>query len=245
MSIEIVAELGVNHLGDTDKLLALAAAAKSAGASSCKVQAYDADRLIARRGITDTETIDLLKRAELSDDQLDTLAQWCRDNEYRWFASVFQVEQVERVLSRGACALKIGHAEAQTYPALLGACFGAAEKHKIDVWISNPGTPKGYLHSRERPVLCISSYPADGREPALRFLGDGTYHGYSSHFTDYRIPAAAALRGAEYIEAHLMLGNRFPMTPKWDSKEPEAAWSLSPDDFAAMVRLIREYESWL
>ena len=82
--------------------------------------------------------------------------------------------------------------------------------------------------------------------------------GYSSHHTDYRIPAAAALRGAEYIEAHLMLGEweRVPnkKTPQclmrdYDSRcttgEPEAEWSLSPEDFAAMVELIREYESWL
>lgn len=245
MSVFIVAEAGVNHLGDRAKMLALCDAAKAAGADAVKFQAYDTERLCTRRW-TDIrnvplDTINLLRDSELSDADLDAIAAHCKAIGIKWFASVFDPSQIERVLSRGACALKIGHAE-RNY----GELVSAARRSGKRFWISVvPGDHPGRGGMWRNTVLCTPEYPATS-PPRLQTVGDAHpideweemdpgYKGFSSHYTDYRIPAAAALRGAEYIEAHLKLSD----------DDPEAAWSLSPDDFAAMVKLIREYSSWL
>lgn len=223
MSVFIAAECGVNHLGDRSKMLALCDAAKQAGADAVKFQAYNAEELVKRRGKGD---LALLKQCELSDADLDAIAAHCKAIGLKHFYSVFDPSQVERVLSRGACCLKIGHAEADWFE-LLMACRRSFRR----VYVSNLPL---YLHGKGENVLevfCCGEYPA--KTPSLRHVG--MWRGFSSHYQDYRIPAAAALRGAEYIEAHLKLSDT----------DPEAAWSLSADHFSEMVRLIREYETWL
>jgi sialic acid synthase SpsE len=227
MSVFVVAEAGCNHAGDRAKMLALCDAAKQAGADAVKFQAYSMEKLVQRRKMTDMDAIELLRRSQLTDDDLDAIAAHCKKIGIKWFASVFNPSQIERVLSRGACALKIGHAEAD-WAELIRACYAALGPGG-PVWISN-----GPLGN----VVCSAAYPADGTPPRLGGIDNegGYWRGFSSHYTDYHIPAAAALRGAEYIEAHLCVG---------DTDEPEFIWSLDPFEFEKMVKLIREYETWL
>ncbi len=237
----IVAECGVNHLGDRAKMLAFCDAAKACGADAVKFQAYQSEMLALRRGMlrkTPTglwealpehqATYSLLRKASLMDADLDAISAHCKAIGFEWFASVFDPSQVERVLSRGACCLKIGHKEA-AWRELFDACHDARPKEKngaqpMPVWVSG--------HN----VVGVWEYPAVS-PPRLGRLRDNNalYRGYSSHFADYRIPAAAALRGAEYIEAHMKLSDT----------DPEAAWSLSVEDFTKMVKLAKEFESWL
>jgi sialic acid synthase SpsE len=228
----IVAEAGVNHLGDRAKMLAFCDAAKACGADAVKFQAYNTRALIERRNITDGKTRALLRKAELSDADLDAIAEHCKAIGFKWFASVFDPSQVERVLSRGACALKIGHAEAR-YDELIDTCL----HWRTDVWVSNRETEQrkdGFV----RGVHCVEEYPATSK-PALVLVDamedGGPFCGFSSHYQDWRIPAAAGMRGAEYIEAHVKLADN----------DEEAAWSLSVEDFGKMSKQIREFESWL
>lgn len=229
MSAFIVAECGVNFDGDRRRIPQFIDAAKRAGASATKWQAFDKDKLIARRGITDEKTICLLEKCELTDRDLDMIAAHSKAVGLPWFASVFDPSQVERVLSRGACALKIGHKEAD-WEELVSVC----QKTDSYTWISNP--PPWAMGLRTSAVLCVVEYPAISHPSRWSEIRDfDWYRGVSSHYADYRIPAAAALRGAEYIEAHFRLSD----------SDPEAAWSLSEEDFGKMVKLAREYESWL
>lgn len=225
----IVAEAGCNHLGDRAKMLAFCDAAKACGADAVKFQAYDTTALIKRRGITDAKTINLLMESELLDADLDAIAAHCKAIGFKWFASVFDPSQIERVLSRGACALKIGHAE-EYWSELVEACQDR-EDYDCPLWISH-AAGQG---ERRGNVLCRAEYPATSRPVLDSVGGEMGYSGFSSHYTDYRIPAAAALCGAGYIEAHLKLSDA----------DPEAAWSLSVEDFTKMVKLAKEFESWL
>lgn len=239
MSCFAVCEAGVNHLGGRSKMLALCDAAKAVGATAIKFQAYNANKLIARRGITDEKTCSLLRAAELIDADLAAIAERCEAIGLRWFASVFDPAQVARVLRYGACALKIGHKEAD-YTELVDAC--AAEcMTGMQLWISktdgiskpSPANLVSYFY-----VHCVAEYPATS-PPKLHVIRreycPGDVSGFSSHYQDWRIPAAAALRGARYIEFHLKLSDT----------DPEATWSLSTEDAAKCCAQIREYEKWL
>ena len=232
MGCFIVAEAGINHMGSRTTMLLLCDAAKRAGADAVKFQAYDTDALIARRGSGDR---DLLKQCELSDDDLEVIADYCLREGIKWFASVFDPSQVERVLRFGACALKIGHAEAGWHE-LIDTAHNKASS-SVPMWISNPKFRWSPTSSAWQGVHCVCEYPATSG-PRLGVIGSEAFmqpSGFSSHYTDWRIPAAAALRGASYVEAHLKLSD----------SDPEAAWGLSVEDFGKMVRQIREYETWL
>lgn len=234
----ICAEAGVNHLGDRAKMLALCDAAKAAGADAVKFQAYDTYRLMERRhqlepsGPTEfdwgghltpmsehMDTFHLLKKAELSDKHLDAIAAHCKSIGIKWFASVFDPGQIERVLSRGACALKIGHAEAG-YGELVGAVCEAGKDSGVPVWISGVN------------VYGVWKYPAECGPDWAMFTAPGV-GGFSSHWRDWRVPAEAGRRGAKYLEVHLALSDA----------DPEAAWSLRADELAVMVEDIKCHES--
>lgn len=216
MGCFIVAEAGINHMGSWTAMLLLCDAAKQAGADAVKFQAYDTDALIARRGSGDRE---LLKKCELSDDDLEHISEYCKLIGIKWFASVFDPSQVARVLRYGACALKIGHKECG-WEELVNTC--SREWRRGPLFISGVD------------ICGTWEYPATS-PPCLLQIDRRDVIGFSSHYADWRIPAAAALRGAHYIEAHLKLSD----------SDPEAAWSLSVEDFTKMVKQIREYETWL
>ena len=233
MSAFIVSEIGVNWDGDRLRIPAFIDAAKATGASACKFQAFNAKALIARRGITDAKTIALLERCELSDADLDAISAHCKAIGFKWGYSVFDETQVERVGSRGAAFLKIGHKEA-AWENLLVAANLYAFQNKIPCYAS--GEYMAGLHSIQW-VHCIQEYPATS-PPKLGKINNGLFGsqiGFSSHYRNPHIPASAALRGATYIEAHLSLA----------TTEPEAAWSLNPHEFKHMVTMAREAEKWL
>lgn len=233
----IVAECGCNWNGDRARIPEFIQAAKNAGATHVKFQAYSTDKLVARRGITAADMfgaeplIGFLRRNELTDADLDLIAAESKRVSIPWFCSVFDPSQVERVLSRGACALKIGHKEAD-WQQLIDACDGLNP-----LFISFPRSPEwtDALPDNATFVYCVAEYPAE-RPPQL-----GRVHrshqdiGFSSHYKDWRIPAAAALRGATYIEAHFYI----------NAEEPEQPWSLHCSDFAKMAAAVKEYATWL
>lgn len=236
MSVFVAAEIGVAWNGQRERIPAFMQAAKDAGASAVKLQAFNAAKLIERRGIApDTmlqdkwNVCDLLRRCELTDADLDMIAVESQRIGLPHFYSVFDPSQIERVLSRGACALKIGHAESG-WTELASAC-SQQKPEAMKVYVSNEDWPlRGFVG-----VHCVEEYPATSRPELGSIHHSSLYQGFSSHYTDYRIPAAAALRGAEYVEAHMKLS----------AADPEAAWSLSVEDFGKMVKLIREYSAWL
>lgn len=225
MSAFIVAEVGVNHMGSRGAMLTFCEAAKDIGADAVKFQAYNALKLFEKRQLTDFNVAELLQATELSDDDFAAISEHCKTINLKWFASVFDPDQPARVLNHGACALKIGHAEAD-WTELRDACL----KLRKEVWVS--GAQNHWAGGDIRGVLCTQEYPA--KSPPRLGLIPACYSGFSSHYQDYRIPAAAALRYASYIEAHLKLSD----------DDYEAKWSLSIADFKNMVKLIREYESW-
>lgn len=255
----IVVEAGVNHLGDRAKMLAFCDAAKACGADAVKFQAYNAVALVKRRA--GSGDLKLLKKCELSDADLDAISAHCEAIGSKWGASVFDLKQPARCWKRGASFLKIGHAENKWKELNVCASDIVYDGPRYgSLYVSfHPSQWKRARRTNGQAVLNPKGYPCR-RKPRLELLGhsnelsDATigwderherpivrkdytpdFEGFSSHFKNYRIPAAAALRGAEYIEAHLKLSD----------SDPEAAWSLSVGDFTKMVKLAREYESWL
>ena len=97
--------------------------------------------------------------------------------------------------------------------------------------------------AREIALLrCNSAYPAPPSEFDLRTISHMTATwsvpvGLSDHTLGTTVAVAATALGATLIEKHLTLSRLDP--------SPDSEFSLEPDEFAAMVRAVRETEAAL
>jgi len=100
------------------------------------------------------------------------------------------------------------------------------------------GTPRAHI----TVLHCNTEYPTPMQDVNLRAMGNirdalGVAVGYSDHTSGIEAPIAAVALGATVIEKHLTLDRNLP--------GPDHKASLEPDEFAAMVRAIRNIEQAL
>ena len=97
--------------------------------------------------------------------------------------------------------------------------------------------------AREIALLkCTSAYPAPPAEMNLRTIPDlaesfGVPVGISDHTSGTTIPIAAVAVGASLIEKHFKLTE--------DEEGPDSTFSITPEEFRAMVDAVRETEQAL
>lgn len=98
------------------------------------------------------------------------------------------------------------------------------------------------LRRRVTLLHCVTEYPAPHEAVNLRAMATlaaafGLPVGYSDHTVGIEVAIAAVARGATVIEKHLTLDRKLP--------GPDQAASIEPDEFAALVRAIRNVEAAL
>ena len=91
-------------------------------------------------------------------------------------------------------------------------------------------------------MKCTSSYPAPIDAANLRMIPDmkeryGVRVGLSDHSMGSIVPAAAVALGAEMVEKHFILDRRLG--------GPDAAFSMEPEEFREMIKVIRDTEKSL
>jgi pseudaminic acid synthase len=91
-------------------------------------------------------------------------------------------------------------------------------------------------------LKCTSSYPAPLEEINLRTIPNladtfNTVVGLSDHTLGIAVPIASVAFGAKVIEKHFILDRKMG--------GPDAAFSMEPDEFRAMVEAVREVEKAL
>jgi N-acetylneuraminate synthase len=91
-------------------------------------------------------------------------------------------------------------------------------------------------------LKCTSAYPSPPEDMNLRTIPHlseafGVPVGLSDHTHDVAVPVAAVALGASIIEKHLTLSRGIP--------GPDAAFSLEPTEFKAMVDAVRSAEKAL
>ncbi len=100
-------------------------------------------------------------------------------------------------------------------------------------------TASGAPRDRIRVLHCNTEYPTPMEDVHLRAMATiaRTYRvevGYSDHTLGIEVPIAAVALGATIIEKHLTLDR--------EMEGPDHAASLEPDEFAAMVKAVRNIE---
>ena len=253
----IIAEAGVNHNGDLELAKQIVKAAANAGADLVKFQTFTAERLAidsAPKADYQNQTTDqkqsqfsMLRQLELTAEMHEQLIVYCSKQGIGFFSTGFDLQSVDYLASLGADRFKIPSGEITNLPYLrhVGAfgkplilSTGMATLGEIEAALDAceiAGTPR----SRITVLHCNTEYPTPMCDVNLRAMCSirdafGVAVGYSDHTLGIEVPIAAVALGATVIEKHLTLDRNWP--------GPDHKASLEPDEFAVMVRAIRNIE---
>ncbi len=223
----IVCELSCSHNGSIIQAKEMIRAAKQCGADSVKLQTYTPAELTTPEH---KELWALYEKAQTPREWHQELFDYARELDITIFSSAFSVDGVKFLQELGAPAIKIASAEINDL-----ALRKAAAATGLPVILSL-GMMDSALEDPQPDILlhCISQYPSKIEDANLRAIPSiqtwwGGNAGLSDHTPGYETVIAATALGAVMIEKHFKL----------DDNCIDAAYSLNPDQFAAMCVAVR------
>lgn len=236
----IIAEIGINHGGDTGIANELVLAAAKAGADSAKFQTFTPGGFIARS----SPYFEIFVRTYMGATELPAIVDAARQAGITVFASVFDRECAEIWEQLGAPAYKIASGDITHIPMLQnisefgkpmivstgGATMSEIEAAITAIYATNSKTPVALLH-------CVSNYPTAPRDANLACMATmrsafGVPVGFSDHTLSNATAIAAAALGAELIEKHFTLDRTI--------EGPDHALSCDPEGLKQLVEGTRE-----
>ena len=232
----VICELSGNHNGDLDRALAMIDAAAATGCDAIKIQTYTADTITM-----DVDRPEFRIEGGLWDGRsLHELYQEAQ-TPYEWHPALFERARARGVIlfaSLEAPAYKIASFEAVDLPLI-----AYAARHGKPLIISTGMANLAEIEAARDAALsagaagvvllhCVSSYPASFADANLRTIPDmaarfGCPIGLSDHTPGTAAAVAAVALGACVIEKHFTLAR--------SDGGPDAAFSLEPDEFSALV----------
>ena len=246
----IIAEIGNNHNGNITLAKHLIDLAVESGANCAKFQLRDFATLyqdLDTKKATDLGaeyTEDLLRRFQLNLDQILDLMQYTEKSGLTPLCTPWDNTSLMNLDANGAIGFKIASADLTNHDLLIAAAktakplivsTGMSLEHEIKESVAvlkSHGADFALLH-------CNSTYPTPmqdinlGYMKRLQKIGGGVI-GYSGHERGYEVCIAAVANGAKIIEKHLTVDRKMEGT--------DHRVSLLPDEFAQMVKAIRNVE---
>lgn len=252
----IIAELSANHNGSIDTAIDTIQAAKRAGADAIKFQTYTADTLtikcdnedfIIKGTIWEGKTLhDLYLDAYTPWEWHETLFAVAKEEGLLCFSSPFDKTAVDFLEGLNVPAYKIASFEITDIPLI----EYVASKHKpviISTGIADENDIALAIDACHRMgndqialLKCTSSYPAPIEEANMvmvKNLADryGVISGVSDHTIGNIVPVIATCFGAKIIEKHFIIDRSIG--------GPDASFSMNEQEFAEMVKAVRDAES--
>jgi len=249
----IIAEAGVNHNGQLDLALQLIDAACSTGTDSVKFQAFSADQLVTRQALKAAyqhtsaspgeSQYDMLKRYELTADELAAIQQHCQQRSIDLIVTPFSPQWIPPLDRLNISAFKIGSGNINslellqaigrtTRPVIVST--GMAELPEIEQALDT----LRHAGSRDIAVLhCVSLYPTKLKQAnlyavqALQKAFPDLPVGFSDHTEEIITGALAVAAGAVILEKHFTLDKTLP--------GPDHAMSLVPSELQSYIEKAR------
>lgn len=258
----IIAEAGVNHNGSIDIAKQLVDKAVEAGVDMIKFQTFKAEKLVSKSAKqaeyqkknigakADDSQLNMLKKLELSEQDHQTLIDYCNKKGIRFFSTAFDMESIDYLHSLDLGLWKIPSGEITNYPYIkkialyhepvilsTGMCELDDVSAAMCVLIKN-----GVQRNQITILHCNTEYPTPFEDVNLKAMLElkeefQTKVGYSDHTKGIEVPIAAVALGASVIEKHFTLDRNM--------EGPDHKASLEPDELKAMVSAIRHIEQAL
>jgi len=251
--ILIVAELSANHKQDLELAKETLYAMKEAGADAVKLQTYTPDTITAPfdneyfriKGGTlwDGKTLyELYKEAYTPWEWHYELKELAEKLGLIFFSTPFDKTAVDFLEELDVPAYKVASFEITDIP-LIEYIASKGKPVIISTGIASLADIEEAINACKRMgndqvilLKCTSAYPTPIEEanigviPSLRSIF-GVPVGLSDHTKGIEVPVAAAALGAVMIEKHFILDKNLDT--------PDRAFSLTPDEFAQMVKAVK------
>lgn len=260
-SVLIIAEMSANHCGDMNLAKKIIAAAKDAGADAVKIQTYTADTITidSKRdefrisgGLWDgCYLYELYQKASTPWEWQPILKKYADEIGIPLFSTPFDKTAVDFLEKMNVPMYKIASFEAFDYP-LIRYAAKCGKPMIISTGISTLEEIQGAIDACKQVgnnditlLKCTSAYPAKVEDMNLatirdmidRFGPQGVKIGLSDHSMSIVPPVTAVALGARVIEKHFTLDRALG--------GEDSGFSLNADEFAAMVKAVREAEASL
>lgn len=239
----IIAEACDNHMGSTRMAKALVDVAKASNADAVKFQHHLVDEEMLENQFS-TENFDeplssFLQQNALSLHQHEEIAEYCRHKGIMYLCTPFSYAAAQEI-SHLVPFFKIGSGEFQDYVYIdrlvklglpcLFSC-GMATHEEISLWVKRYGSAEV-----DTALLnCLSEYPPDLADMNLGYIKtlckENLIIGHSDHTQILGGSITAVVNGARIIERHITLSEFV--------SGPDASVSLTPSEFAQLVRELR------
>lgn len=255
MSIQIIAEAGVNHNGSMDLAKQMVKAAKEAGADYIKFQTFVPEKLVSKyapkadyqkksTGTADNQ-LQMLKKLALTQQDFIHLKQYCIELGIGFLSTPFDLGSIDFLETLDMDFWKLPSGEVTNYPYLkkigmtkkkvvmsTGMCNMQEIEDAVSVLEENGTKDITLLH-------CNTEYPtpfSDVNLLAMHHMHKELHKpvGYSDHTVGIEVAIAAAALGAVVIEKHFTLDKTM--------EGPDHAASLNPDELKQMINAIRNIE---
>jgi N-acetylneuraminate synthase/N,N'-diacetyllegionaminate synthase len=242
----IVAEAGVNYLGDIELAKAFIEEAADADADAIKFQTHIQSSEMSRSAMTEQGYGDLYDRMaefELTIEQHRKLQEHCAQHGISFLSTPFSAEAVKLLDSIDIPAIKIGSGEFSNSH-LIKTAADTRRPLVISTGMSSwddieTQVPFIETHADEFALLyCVSAYPTQPEEFNLGVI-DRMYEsfgvpiGFSDHSKGIGAAVTAIGFGASLIEKHFTIDRRLPGGDQEVSIEPEKLDELT--DYADLA----------
>ena len=214
--IEIIAEIGWNHMGNMSLAKKMILMAKKNGADICKFQTWSEKNL--KPGPWDIDgRREIYIKAELSLKKHILLKKYCKKIGIKFLSSVFSLKDLELLRKTKTKEVKIPSHEIYNIELIKNA-----SKNFKKVFISTGAAKWKEILNIKRKIKkknlvlmhCVSAYPCKINKinlPRLNSLKKLSFElGYSGHYQGIDDALAAMCNGATYIEKHFTTNNKLP-----------------------------------
>lgn len=258
MPVMIIAEAGVNHNGCLDTAKQLVDVAAQCGADAVKFQTfkvYESVGAYAEMAQYQKENIsaghsqyEMLKKLELPFTAFYELKEYCRQKNILFISTPDGKESLDFLMQLEVPFIKVGSTEV-TNPWLLKQIGMTGKPVILSTGMSTLGEVEKALENiysagcRDVSLMhCTTDYPTNPEDVNLKAmvtLRDAFKLpvGLSDHTLGCEAAVAAVALGADFIEKHITLDKSM--------EGPDHKASMSPTEFAAYVRSIRDTEKLL
>lgn len=249
----IIAEIGNNHNGDIKSAKHLVDLAIKAGADCTKFQMRFMDQLHRNEGKANDPSEDLgsqyvldqLSKFQLTPDEYAEVFDYCLDSGVLPMCTPWDMKSLEFLDRWGMTAYKIASADLVNHD-LLAATAQTGKPMVVSTGMSTETEIRDAVRILDNNAAsyvllhCNSAYPAPYKDVNLQYMSrlaeiGNCEVGYSGHERGYHIPVAAVAMGARVVEKHF--------TDDRSKEGNDHRVSLLPDEFATMVRYIRDLET--